>query len=179
MDQHQQNNNTDTNYRPRSTSPYASGESGPRRTDACAANAEAARLARALGVASSSDNNTATEGGRSSSASSSSWFHPRRSSSSSQQRAAAGAEATSSSFYVRMNEDELENLDARENIHYSMPSVHISDNKTQLQHQPYLYDSHGQRAPYKEGPYFVSRAKDGRVIRKRWCEYERVCECMV
>ena len=33
----------------------------------------------------------------------------------------------------------------------------------------HVYDSHGQRAPYKEGPYFIAREKDGRVIKKRWC----------
>lgn len=33
-----------------------------------------------------------------------------------------------------------------------------------------FFDSHGQQAPYREGPYYIARQKDGRVIKKRWCK---------
>ena len=36
------------------------------------------------------------------------------------------------------------------------------------------YDAHGQRAPYKEGAYVISRDKDGRVMRRRWCTYTAI-----
>jgi hypothetical protein len=42
-----------------------------------------------------------------------------------------------------------------------------------MEHQePILFfDAHGQQAPYKQGPYLFARDKDGRVVKKRWCEY--------
>ena len=38
----------------------------------------------------------------------------------------------------------------------------------------HIFDCHGQRTPYREGPYFVHHEKDGRQIKKRWCTY-RIC----
>jgi hypothetical protein len=35
----------------------------------------------------------------------------------------------------------------------------------------HMFDCHGQRTPYREGPYFVHHEKDGRRIKKRWCTY--------
>ena len=45
-------------------------------------------------------------------------------------------------------------------------------------YEVHVYDAHGQRVPYKEGPYFVSREKDGRVVRKRWCTSKFTCVCV-
>lgn len=35
----------------------------------------------------------------------------------------------------------------------------------------YEFDQHGQRAPYKEGPFILSRDQTGRVVKKRWCKF--------
>jgi hypothetical protein len=42
---------------------------------------------------------------------------------------------------------------------------------TQHQEPVPFFDAHGQQAPYKQGPYLFARDKDGRVVKKRWCEY--------
>jgi len=50
--------------------------------------------------------------------------------------------------------------------HHDLPHVTITNNEGKPIHE---FDCHGQRTPYKEGPYFVSRDKDGRLVKKRWC----------
>ena len=37
--------------------------------------------------------------------------------------------------------------------------------------EPHLYDEHGQRAPYYEGPYFVKHLHGGRRVKRRWCKF--------
>jgi len=50
------------------------------------------------------------------------------------------------------------------------PPAH-PDHEHQPSNEPiHLYDIHGQRVPYKEGPYFIAREKCGKVVKKRWCE---------
>jgi hypothetical protein len=39
--------------------------------------------------------------------------------------------------------------------------------------EPHLYDEHGQRAPYYEGPYYVKHLHDGRRVKRRWCKFGR------
>jgi hypothetical protein len=39
-----------------------------------------------------------------------------------------------------------------------------------VEHAVYEFDQHGQLAPYKEGPFIMSRDQVGRVIKKRWCK---------
>jgi hypothetical protein len=36
--------------------------------------------------------------------------------------------------------------------------------------EPCLFDSHGNRAPYREGPYECHHTFDGRLVKKRWCK---------
>ena len=178
-----------------SSSSFAPGESGPRRStpqiimtgDASAANAEAARLARQLGVSSSSSAFNAPPPRRS-------WFSRRNSleqsapaadnatnnTSSSQTVGSSSHKSHTASHYTRMSDVDLHPLDW-DTAGYHVAPVSAaaprttdpslsSSSELHQQQQPHLYDSHGQRAPYKEGPYYVSRAKDGRVLRRRWCE---------
>lgn len=140
-----------------SSSPYQGGESGPRRSaeepiDTAAANAEAARLARELGVASSVKTT------------SSKWPFLRGS------RPASAATSTS---YQRMNDDAYSNnsnTSSKRDIPSTEPpyTAHPLPDVGSGNEPIHLYDAHGQRAPYREGPYFIAREKDGRVIKKRW-----------
>ena len=35
---------------------------------------------------------------------------------------------------------------------------------------PHMFDCHGQRLPYYEGPYYIKYGQDGVKVKKRWCE---------
>lgn len=215
-----------------SSSSYAGGESGPRRltieepVDTAAANAEAYRMARALGVASSNQRRgSGSSSGNNHNYSSSglSWSNVWRGSAMSsrpgnirspqRQRQQHGSDAatTTSSSYVRMQDDmagdgsigthsstsrvsrylnndpvmeaasrDIDSCPSYNSRKSSDPRPH-KEPPLQSQDEIHVYDAHGQRAPYKEGPYHISREKDGRVIKKRWCtsvairRSERVC----
>jgi hypothetical protein len=36
---------------------------------------------------------------------------------------------------------------------------------------PQAFDSHGQRAPYYEGPYYIKFDESGKKIKYRWCKF--------
>lgn len=141
--------------------PHQAGESAPRRAtpeepvDTAAANAEAARIARDLGVASSVRPQT------------SKWSFPLRSNKSS----------TPASPYVRMKDDDSTSSSRVSAIPVATLEVGPTYSHFEDTHEPiHLFDSHGQRAPYKEGPYFIAREKDGTVVKKRWCTLCLLCK---
>ena len=129
---------------PKSTA-LLGGESGPRRqqqddTEISAANAEARRLAIQLGVA--------TPCG-SSLPSSSSWLpipQPSRMEDSS---------VSMSAYVPPMSPTTLLSLGS---LQSNDPSI-----------MPPAFDSHGQKAPYYEGPYYIKFDQSGKMIKKRWC----------
>ena len=49
----------------------------------------------------------------------------------------------------------------------------FDDNDTVKTEEPIIFDSNGNRAPYREGPYDYHHDEDGRLIKKRWCKLMR------
>jgi hypothetical protein len=129
---------------PKSTA-LLGGESGPRRQqqddpEISAANAEARRLAIQLGVATPCD---------SSLPSSSSWLpipQPSRMEDSS---------VSMSAYVPPMSPTGMLSLGS---LQSDDPSI-----------MPPAFDSHGQKAPYYEGPYYIKFDQSGKMIKKRWC----------
>lgn len=130
--------------------------------DTAAANAEAGRLARELGL----DTSINSASSRTSNTKASSRRAPQRD----PHGSSVGAN------YRRMDDSTGSTNHSRGSY---VPPDPLNDsgvtmNESEQQHpQPeiHVFDSHGQRTPYKEGPYFVTRSKEGRVFKKRWCEY--------
>lgn len=156
--------------------------------DTAAANAEAARLAHELGVSSSSRppkqgwGFSAMRGGgggggnhstRASVASHTSHEYRRMETDNASLISFASSAAT-----PQIHPSAAAELAARQVDALSSNNSSSDQLQQQQQQQPWVqhqepmlfFDEHGQRAPYKEGPYFIAREKDGRVIKKRWCK---------
>lgn len=157
------------------------GESGPRRqtqepSDIVAANAEATKLAMQLGVSSMSESET-----------SSSLMGPNTSrpfSPHDNKRFAAGTTTSPPSGFHAMASDGTASgvglLPAIPRRNYSPPpQPETPSNKSHEtcdednQTVPEYFDSHGQKAPYYDGPYVVHHRHDGIRMTKRWCKYKR------
>lgn len=151
--------------------------------DTADANAEAARLARELGVASSVQGTRQKE-----KETSRRWSLRRLNSNSSASSNPNNAASTAAAMaYYRMDESMNSNgpggagsvgawsvgtaAGGSGSVATSyVPPDHVAStasNKEPIHH----YDVHGQRAPYQEGAYIISRAMDGRVLKRRWCTY--------
>jgi hypothetical protein len=157
-------------------------ESGPRRStqeppsDIAAANAAAARLADELGVSSSvrlssarrgnTSNNmellpirrSTSPGSATSGGSSSSLRTP------STQAATKGGMDTNSL-------KKMEQFQQQQQPHRRYCPPTLDDDTDNSVSEPYEFDQHGNRAPYRQGPYDYSHHQDGRLIKKRWCEF--------
>lgn len=164
---------------------YPGGESGPRRTtpispmadesmDTVAANAEAARLARELGVVGSSTQPTS----RSLFSRFRTTANNHSSSSSSNNNNYTLEKQTEQASYFRMNDDSQRSqlstavtaeVDSSPSYPVQYPHVTIANSQGEPIHE---FDCHGQRTPYREGPYFLSRDAAGRLVKKRWCKYK-------
>ena len=161
------------------SNPYPGGESGPRRStpispmadesmDTVAANAEAARLARELGVVGSTQPISRPLFSR---------FRTTTNNSLSSNAVPEKQEEPSS--YVRMKDDSQRSssaattttttteFDTSPSYPVHFPHITICNSQGEPIHE---FDCHGQRTPYKEGPYFLSRDAAGRLVKKRWCK---------
>lgn len=127
------------------------GESGPRRktpypTSSDAANAEAQRIARDLGVQTSSSPPRP-------------WF--RR-----QKATAAAASVVADDFLEPLPPSDYTRLPPPDDSRPTYVPPSVVDPPPPV---VYEFDQHGQRAPYKEGPFILSRDQIGRLVKKRWC----------
>lgn len=121
------------------------GESGPRRhqqddPEVSAANAEARRLAVQLGVATPLVSIPP---------SSSSWLPTQ------QPSRMEDCSVSMSAYVPPMSPTSL----------LSLGSLQSDDHSV----MPPAFDSHGQKAPYYEGPYYIKFDQSGKMIKKRWC----------
>jgi hypothetical protein len=139
--------------------------------DTVAANAEAARLARELGVIGSTQPVSRHLFSR---------FRPNNNnyaSSSNSNYIQEKQEEPSS--YVRMKDDSQRSqpftasteFDTSPSYPAHYPHITIANSQGEPIHE---FDCHGQRTPYREGPYFLSRDAAGRLVKKRWCKYRSV-----
>lgn len=157
---------------------YPGGESGPRRStpispmadesmDTVAANAEAARLARELGVIGGTQPVSRPLFSR---------FRATTNHSSNSNYVPEKQDEPSS--YVRMKDDSQRSqpsstaaeFDTSPSYPVHYPHITIANSQGEPIHE---FDIHGQRTPYREGPYFLSRDAAGRLVKKRWCKYDR------
>ncbi|GAX25667.1 hypothetical protein FisN_15Lh036 [Fistulifera solaris] len=155
---------------------YPGGVSGPRRStpisptadesmDTVAANAEAARLARELGVVGSAQPVSRPLFSR---------FRPNNNNfASSSNSNYIQDKQDEPSSYVRMRDDSQRSqpftasteFDTSPSYPAHYPHITIANSQGEPIHE---FDCHGQRTPYREGPYFLSRDAAGRLVKKRW-----------
>jgi BT1 family len=166
--------------------------------DTADANAEAARLARELGVASSVQGTRQKE-----KEISPKWSLRRLNSNGSSSGSASAASNnnnpsnnanTTAMAYHRMTDESMNSTNTRGAwsaggsvtgggssiaASYIPPNHHHKVEAPPIIKEPiHHYDAHGQRAPYQEGAYIISRDKDGRVYKRRWCTYYTAQPCI-
>jgi hypothetical protein len=151
---------------------FPSGQGGPRRStaqpdhstnpntllhepepvDTAAANAEASRMARQLGLASHPAASTTAE---------------QQSSTSMMSRFRRPTD-TAGASYSRMSDASTIPINLESDASpssYATPALQTGDGV-------HVFDRHGQQTAYREGPYQMSRDKDGRLVKKRWCTFQ-------
>ena len=143
--------------------------------DVAGANAEAARMAAQLGLSSSTM--TASQNNKRVSSNKSLLFGRNRLS-------RKGSNDTRTSSLLNSQHDQRQLVAAVNNA--AMPRDHSfshtsdltntvegnmagEDESAQSVKVP-MFDCHGQKAPYYDGPYYIRYTHDGRPIKKRWCE---------
>ena len=169
----------------RNTGSYPPAESGPRRStpspsndEVAAANAAAARLADEMGISSSARANSVRRGEPTIELSSRSVNFPRTNrsnTSNTTQNTAASASAYSSMDRMEQFQTEAAAAQSNNSLRFSSgyrpPSVTTVDTDDNSVKEPITFDQHGNRAPYRQGPYDYSHHPDGLLIKKRWCKY--------